>query len=197
VPMAERVLLGRVARLQVQRERLKGGGRYDPGPLLEVGRAVIGPAGLLGWHDGGWLVDVHGSTHPASRGGGRRAVSVGFEGHYRIMAEHFGAVAPGIAGENVILDTGRRVLPAEVAGGVVVESTDGDLHLDGVRVAAPCREFTSFLLGLPEAVAREQIAAEMAALDGGIRGYVASVDHLATWFTVVPGDRVYTLGDGG
>ena len=194
--MSERTLLGRIERLQIQRRALKASGRYDPAPLLQVERAAVGPHGVLGFHEDGWVADVHGACHPQGRGGGGRAVSVGFTEHYRLMAARFGAVPMGIAGENLIVASDRRVTLDDVAAGLVIEAADGDLVLHRVRVAAPCVEFTSFLLGRGSVVApREEIAAHMAALDGGMRGFVAAVDHLATALTVSKGDRVYSIAD--
>ena len=85
--MGEGRPIGEVVRLQLQREPLKASDRYQPEYLLSVERAIVGPQGMLGYHDGCWVVDAHHAAHPRSRGGGKRALSVGFTGHYAAMGE--------------------------------------------------------------------------------------------------------------
>jgi len=184
-------VLGEVAHLQVQRSPVRHRGvGFDPTPLLAVDELAVGPPGLLGRHDGGWVVDVHGSVHPQVRGGGRRALSMGFTAHYRSMAARFGDLPLGTAGENVIVDTGRRVTLQDLEDGVAVETAEGILHLGDARVAAPCPEFTSYLLGLPHVAERDEIDADLVFLGGGMRGFLFAVDHLSGWTLVRPGDRV-------
>ena len=64
-------LLGTVARLQVQRSRLKPGPRglrtYDPSPLLPVDELEVGPRGAVGHTADGPVLDVHHADHPDSR----------------------------------------------------------------------------------------------------------------------------------
>jgi hypothetical protein len=72
-------LLGPIVRLQVQRDPLKVKGvAYDPAGILAVDEAAIGPQGIVGRHDGTWVLDTHHAAHPRSQAGGRRALSIGF-----------------------------------------------------------------------------------------------------------------------
>ncbi len=183
--------IGEITLVQVQRASLKTKGvGYDPAPLLRAEAAAVGPDGVLGLSDGGWVVDVHGAGHPASRGGGRRALSIGFTSHYRAMAGRYGVVPLGIAGENLVVDTDEVVTLDDLLPTVVIETAEGRIDLPGARVAAPCREFTSFLLGRPDVAPRDEIGADLAFLEDGMRGFVFSTGHLGGWTIVRPGDTV-------
>lgn len=172
--MAER--LGTIVRLQVQAEPLKWTGIYDPGPLKLVDRATISTDGMLGWVESGWIVDAHHAAHPASRAGGRRALSVGLTGHYEAMSERFDGVVPGIGGENIIVEGPPLRLP-EIAGGFTIKRPDGsEIELTEPRVAAPCLEFTSYLLRSDEVLPREQVIEPLAFLDDGTRGHIVALD---------------------
>jgi hypothetical protein len=185
------VSLGRVARLQVQRNPLKARGEgYDPTPILSVDEAAIGPLGMVGRHDGAWVVDAHHAAHPRSRAGGRRPLSMGFTSHYAAMAAHFGSAPLGCAGENVIVDTEQRVALEDLDGEIVVTTADSEVVLTGARVATPCLEFTSYLLGLPEVARREDIAHDVSFLDDGTRGYILAVAHLERSVVIRVGDVV-------
>ena len=187
--------IGEIVHLQVQRSALKTKGvGYDPSPLLAVSEIAVGPDGVLGRHDGGWVVDVHSAIHPQSRGGGRRALSIGFTSHYREIGRRYGEQPVGIAGENLIVAADHRIEPADLAGGVVIDTAEGPIALSGARVAAPCREFTSWLLGRIDVAPREEIAADLAFLEDGMRGFILAVDHLEGWTVVRPGDRVSATG---
>jgi hypothetical protein len=172
--MAER--LGTIVRLQVQAEPLKWTGIYDPGPLMLVERATISSDGMLGWVEPGWVVDAHHVAHPASRGGGRRALSIGLTGHYEAMSERFDGVVLGIGGENIIVEGPPLRLP-EIANGFAIRRPDGsEILLGDPRVAAPCLEFTSYLLGSDEVLPRERVSEDLAFLDAGTRGHIVEPD---------------------
>ncbi len=120
--MSER-RLGPIVLLQVQRTPLKvPGGPYDPRPLLPVSEAAVGPEGMAGFHDGAWVLDAHHAAHPARRGGAGRALSIGFTGHYRLMAERFGSVPVGIGGENLIVEAPGRLYVKDLLGTVLVRT---------------------------------------------------------------------------
>lgn len=189
--MVER--LGRIVRLQVQAEPLKWTGVYDPVPLMAVDRATIATEGMLGWVAPGWIVDAHHASHPASRAGGRRALSIGLTGHYESMNQRFGGVAFGIGGENIIVEGPPLRLP-EIAGGFTIRRPDGsEIELTEPRVAAPCREFTSYLLRSDEVLPREQLSDELAFLEDGTRGHIVALDSEPVLIEV--GDEVW-LGSG-
>src|SRR5437899_9130772 len=170
--------LGRVVRLQVQRSSLKTGEkpnrRYDPAPLLPVDRLLIGPDGALGeGPDGSWLVDVHHRAHPRTKNeDGAHGVSLGFTSHYGLMRDRFGdRITLGCAGENIIVDTDRRVAFEDLERGVVLLAADGRelARLDVLQVAQPCRPFSGWALGgtVESAVLKETLQF----LEGGTRGY--------------------------
>lgn len=184
--------LGPIVRLQVHAESLKRDGAYDPAPLVVVERAVVDASGMLGWDGTGWVVDTHHAAHPRVRGGGHRALSIGFTGHYERMAERFGDVPIGIAGESIIVD-GPAVTAREVAMGLVVRTQDGAvLELRSPVPAVACTGFTSYLLRSSVVFPRDEIAEHLAFLSTGTRGFILSVDHVDRGVEISIGDEVVT-----
>lgn len=183
--------IGEIVRLQVQRVpiKVKGAG-YLPEEILPVERAAVDAWGMLGWHEGAWIVDAHNKAHPSRRGGGRRPLSIGFTGHYAAMAERFGEAPVGIAGENIIVD-GPALWLSDLGEGLFVETSDGHLLLERPRVAAPCAEFTSYLLGLEEVAPMAEIKDALADLHDGRRGFIVAADHAAQSIEVRIGDKVF------
>lgn len=183
--------VGEIVRLQVQRVPIKvktiG---YLPEEILAVSRASVDAWGMLGWHEGAWVVDAHNRAHPSRRGGGRRPLSIGFTGHYAAMAERFGDAPIGMAGENMIVD-GPPLWLSDLRKGLVVELADGELLLERPRVAAPCAEFTSFMLGLEEVLPVSQIEDALADLRDGRRGFIVAADHASVPVELTLGSRVY------
>lgn len=183
--------IGQIVRLQVQAEPLKATGVYLPQYLTNVDRAMISSDGMLGWDGEAWLVDAHHTAHPRSRGGGRRAMSIGLTGHYSAMAERYPQVTVGIGGENIIVEGPALRLP-EIADGFVIRRPDGTgIEMLTPTVAAPCAEFTSYLLGEDERLPREEILEDLAFLDEGTRGHIVDVDHLTDQVLVEVGDEVF------
>lgn len=185
-------LIGPIVRLQIQTVPIKQKGiGYTPEKILPVESAAVDAWGMIGLHADLWVVDAHHKSHPASRAGGRRPLSVGFTGHYRLMEERFGNAPVGIAGENIIVD-GPPLSLADLGEGLLVETAGGDLlSLDRPRVAAPCVEFTSFMLGLDEVAPLADIAGPLAELHDGRRGFIVAADHAPTAVEVSVGDKVY------
>ncbi|MEZ5176289.1 MAG: hypothetical protein R2823_08810 [Acidimicrobiia bacterium] len=188
-------LIGPIVRLQVQKYPIKAKGTgYMPEGILAVDRASVDASGMLGHHDDTWVVDAHHRTHPMSRGGGRRPLSVGFTGHYRLMADRFGSAPYGIAGENILID-GPPLALEDLVEGLVVETTHGTLiALEGARVAAPCLEFTSFMLGLDHVGTLEELEGPLADLHDGRRGFIVAANGAESAVEVAVGDRVRFAG---
>jgi hypothetical protein len=184
--------IGEVVRLQIHRIpiKLKGVG-YVPAGIAEVARASVDAWGMVGWYEGVWAIDAHHKAHPGSRAGGRRPLSIGFTGHYALMAERFESAPLGIAGENIIIDGPALSLDDLGAGLVVVNSDGTELLLERPRVAAPCLEFTSFMLGLDRVASLEEVEGPLADLHDGRRGFIVSADHAAKPVEIVVGDSVY------
>jgi hypothetical protein len=185
-------LIGPIVRLQVQLIPIKVRGEgYLPDQILSVDRAVVDAWGMIGFDDGKWVIDAHHKSHPSRRGGGRRPLSIGFTGHYALMEERFGAAPLGVAGENIVIDGGALAL-TDLGEGVVVETADGTLvPLERPRVAAPCVEFTSFMLGLDEVAPLAEIEAPLADLHEGRRGFIVAADHNPSPVEISVGDTVY------
>lgn len=175
--------LGPVIRLQVQRSSLKTGEKplrtYDPAPLQAVDRLALSSDGALGAAtDGSWIVDVHHRSHPATKNDdGLHGVSVGFTAHYGAMRRHFGErLTLGCAGENIIAETGSRLMLEDVARGLAILAPDGSerVRLRVLEVAHPCRPFTGWALGGPveAAVLKEHLQF----LDDGMRGFYCTAE---------------------
>lgn len=170
--------VGRIVRLQIQRSSLKTGEKpnrvYDLTPLLAVDRLALGPDGALGaGSDGSWLVDVHHRAHPRTKNeDGAHGVSVGFTSHYAWMRERFGdRITLGCAGENIIVETERRIALEDLQRGLVLLARDGQelTRLEVLQVAEPCRPFSGWALG---GVVESRVLKEtLQFLEGGTRGY--------------------------
>ncbi len=184
--------VGAIVRIQVHRIPIKTKGvGFDPAGIEPVDRAAVDAWGMAGWRDDAWILDAHHKAHPASRAGGRRPLSVGFTGHYAAMAERFGSAPLGIAGENLIVD-GPPLTLDDLGDGLVVVTADGtELLLERPRVAAPCLEFTSFMLGLDHVAPLDEIEDPLNDLHDGRRGFIVAADHASTPVEVTVGDEVY------
>lgn len=189
-------LLGTISLLQIQRRSLTigtGPTRYfDPAGLLAVEELFLTAGGAFASApDGSCLVDVHNATHPFTRSRGENTLSVGFSRHYDAMRAHFGDPFPfGCAAENIIVDgPDARVTPADVAGGIVIETADGSAPLAQVIVAPPCMPFAKYALRDREAPP-PAVKAAIQFIDQGIRGYYCAYAGPKT-ATLRRGDKVY------
>ena len=184
-------LLGRIIRLQIQAEPLKATGRYEPDHLMTADAAMIGESGMLIRDGSSWIVDAHHLSHPRARGGGNRILSIGFVGHYEAMAQRFDSVPVGIAGENIVVD-GPAVRMADIGDGLFIRRPDGlEIDIDQPRPAAPCRPFTSFLLGSDDVLQRDTIQSELAFLSDGTRGFLVSFGSSYRYVEIEIGDEVF------
>ncbi|HEY3063931.1 MAG TPA: hypothetical protein VGL99_33590 [Chloroflexota bacterium] len=164
---------------------------FDPVALCEVPAILLTPSGVVGMADE-QLVDVHHKDHPATRNAQVNGVSVGFTAHYAAMRERFGAhLRDGIAGENVIVGTERKVDLTTIAGGLVIRTAGGELvPLEQVQVAEPCVEFTRFALCLGHAdPSTGDVTEGLRFLREGIRGFYAS--YAGSGVVVRAGDMVF------
>ena len=184
--------IGEILRLQVQKVPIKLKGKaYLPHEILPVEVATVDAWGMLGFHEGTWVIDAHHRSHPSGRGGGRRPLSIGFTGHYDMMQARFGSAPLGVAGENIIVD-GPALSLADLGEGLVIRTSSGDeVPLDRPRVAAPCLEFTSFMLGLDHVSSLDEIAGPLSDLHDGRRGFIVAADHTPKPVTVSVGDTVW------
>ena len=189
--------IGTVVRVQIQRSSLKTGEKpkvYHPAPLLAVDRLVITAQGCVGWPaDGSALLDVHHLAHPAAKSpDGAHGVSIGFTSHYLRMRGRFGErVWDGVAGENILVQTDGTWTLEDLAPGVgITSAVSGEtLWLTGLAVAHPCKSYSRYCLGLPEA-SPEELKAALQFLDGGTRGFYASLAAPDGRAVVEVGDRV-------
>lgn len=189
--MSDWVRLGEVVKTQVHAAKVVFDGRYHADLICGTEALSLSPAGVVGVTGAAAVLDYHHRDHPdLGRFLPGRQLSVGFTGHYQAMQERFGAAPVGIAAENIVVDHPGRVLPADVADGLLIDSADGSCELAAAAVARPCVPFTKYLLGDPEAddVA---VAENRAFLDEGMRGYVMALVGLEGRFRVAPGDTVY------
>ncbi len=175
-------VVGTVVRLQVQRSRLKPGPAatrvYDPGPLLEVEALEVAPRGVVGQMADGPVLDVHHADHPDTRN--RRLVnglSLLPRAHYSALRSRYGThLVDGVAGESLLLDTDVPWAEADLAGTLLLETSDGDLlELHGAIAAPPCVEFSRFCLRLSLGPVGPDVSQALVDLDGGARGFYARV----------------------
>ena len=190
--------IGTIKLLQVQIASLKVGEerrrRYDPAPLRRVPAIEIDPNGAVGLAaDGERWLDVHNRRHPASKQRqGINGLSIGFTSHYDRMRDRFGEVASdGIAGENILIVSDRHWSEDDLAPGLVVETASGQrLHLVRVVVAAPCVEFTRWIMRFPDDARPDLTVTEsLRFLDHGLRGYYTAYDGPPA--VIAEGDRVF------
>jgi hypothetical protein len=176
-------ILGPIVRLQVQRGPLKlgekGAKRYVTDAITALGRLRVTRDGVVGLDGDEEILDVHHRTHQLRKNeDGAHGVSVGFTSHYRAMQQRFGEhLRVGCAGENIIVETSRRVDPAEVdAGFMVLDSAGGAKgRLVNLAVAHPCKPFTGFA-HRGAAVPPEVFKQSLQFLDGGTRGFYCTWD---------------------
>jgi len=182
--------LPRIARLQVQRKRLKADGVYDPARLLSSERALLVREGVLVAADDGWVIDAHHASHPQRpRWSAKATVSVGFTSHYEKMWSRFMRRPLGVAGENIIIETDRIWTLDDLAEGLVIVTAAGEVRLNGFEIAEPCVPFTRFLSGRPDAGAVD-LQDDLAFLQHGIRGFVTAMDDLESPVEIRVGDEV-------
>lgn len=174
-------VVGSVARLQVQRSRLKPGARgakaYDPAPLLEVAELEVGPRGAVGLVGGERVVDVHHADHPDSRWRGSNGLSLLPRAHADALRQRYGDhLAAGSAGESLLLDTAGPLREADLAGDLLLETVDGPpLRLTGAQAAPPCVEFSRWVLSREPGAVDDEVLATLEALRGGARGFYVDV----------------------
>src|SRR5439155_4628855 len=123
--------------------------------------------------DGSWLVAVHPRGHPRTKNAdGAHGVSLGFTSHYALMRDRFGErITLGCAGENIIVETERRIGFEDLARGVVLLAPAGQerARLEVLQVAQPCRPFSGWALG--DVVEARVLKETLQFLEGGTRGY--------------------------
>ena len=106
------------------------------------------------------------------------------------MRRHFGTVPDFIGGENVIVGTDAMISIDDIAGGLVIRTSEGDIDFTEAVVLAPCREFTSQLLGLAAPAEQDDILADIEFLAEGMRGFGVGVEGGP--YLVAPGDEVWS-----
>jgi hypothetical protein len=173
-------LIGTVARLQVQRARLKPGPAttrvYDPSPLLEVAALDVGPRGVVGVTPEGPVLDVHHADHPDTRNVRLvNGLSLLPRAHYDAMRARYGEhVVDGAAGESLLIDTAGPWQADDLPSALLLELVDGDLlPLQDLQVASPCVEFSRWCLRQPPGPVGDDVRAALVDLDGGSRGFYA------------------------
>ncbi len=167
--------VGEISLLQIQSGEMTGAGAYKTDLLFEVDRMRLTPDGVYGLLDGAWIVGRHHRHHPAARHWHPgNALSFGFTSHYDNMWDLFSQTPLGIAGENVIVGADDLLTLADIAGGLRIETDQGQIQFDGPQIAEPCVEFTRFISGRPNATARE-IKPDRELLRQGVRGFVIGI----------------------
>ena len=192
--------IGYIKLLQVQQSALKvkhhAFGYYDPTPLLAVESLLLSPDGVIGiTSDGRRVIDVHHVDHPASRNHkGVNGVSVGFTSHYEAMRSKFGDhLVDGCAGENILVEADDIITLADLGKRLAIQTqkTGELIHLTRLKVAAPCVEFSQFAASSGMAMPAHQLKETLQFLDGGKRGFYATVARQSDEMLVQAGDKVF------
>jgi hypothetical protein len=165
--------VGKISLLQIQSREMTGAGAYKTDLLFEVDRMRLTPDGVYGHWRAGY------------------ALSFGFTSHYHHMWDLFNQTPLGIAGENVIVGADDMLTLADIAGGLRIETDQGQIQFDGPQIAEPCVEFTRFISGRPNATARE-IKPDRELLRQGVRGFVIGIPAVEP-FDIAAGDRLAVL----
>jgi len=182
------VTLGEVALLQVHGDQVKRLDRYDPGPLIQVEEASIARAGMLGWTGAAWVVDKHHEVWPEP--GPQRPLSVGFTSHYAKMRDRYWDISLGAAGENIVVNTDRVMTLEDLGERMIVRGEGREAVLLPVKVAKPCLQFSSYMRRLPEVGSHADLAADMAFLGQGTRGFIVTMDENGDPVRIRVGDEV-------
>ena len=196
--------IGQITLLQIQRSSLKielsTTSYYDPSPLVVVEHLLLSPQGVIGVTASGIeIMDIHHEQHPDSRNHkGINGLSLGFTSHYQAMRSKLGShVVNGIAGENIVVESSTSHSLADLGERLAIQTqhTAQFIYLSGLKVAAPCVEFSLFAAnhGLPLPAA--QLKETLQFLDNGTRGFYARLVDLQDTVTLRVGDKVF-VDDG-
>ncbi len=138
-------------------------------------------------------MDVHNAAHPSSRNADINGVSLGFTSHYRAMREKFGPrIIDGCAGENILVEAEEEFALEALGERVAIQSRENGAlaYLDFLEVAAPCVEFSHFVLNEPMPVPAATLRATLIFLDHGRRGFYATFTSKEP-FALRAGDKVF------
>jgi len=140
-------------------------------------------------------MDIHHEHHPNSHNHkGINGLSLGFTSHYQAMRSKLGNhVVNGIAGENIVVESNTSHSLAELGERLAIQTqhTAQFIYLSGLKVAAPCVEFSLFAAnhGLPLPAA--QLKETLQFLNNGTRGFYARLVDLQDTVTLRVGDKVF------
>lgn len=176
-------IIGPIVRLQVQRGALKlgekGAKRYFTEPITPLERIRVSRDGVVGLNGNDEILDAHHRSHLLRKNeDGVHGVSVGFTSHYHAMQQRFGGhMLVGCAGENIIVETTRRMAHAQIEAGLMILDAAGHEkgRLVDIAVAHPCKPFTGFA-HRGEAVPPDAFKQSLQFLDGGTRGFYCTWD---------------------
>jgi len=192
-------LLGTIALTQIHRDRMVNSGRYHDDLLTPVEELWLGEDGVVGVSGDNVYLHGHHRLHPNKRRAENakdfrpnRLLSIGFTGHYALVADRFGEVPLGIAAEDVIVEHDGRVELDQLTGGVEIRTADGVIELADAAVAKPCVPYTKFLLGDQDA-ADEVVAPNRAFLEEGMRGFVFGLEGKTEPVRIAVGDEVWAV----
>jgi len=194
--------IGRITLLQIQRSSLTVGKRletyYDPTPLLTVKSLRLTPQGVFGRNeDGTEVIDLHHMAHPATHNvRGVNGISFGFTSHYQSMRDAYGKhLVNGSAGENMLIEA-DSVLKLQDLGSclaIQLQQTGQFVYLTALKVATPCIEFSQYAANHGMPLPADQLKAALQFLDGGRRGFYATVEDASEEMVVQVGDRVFVV----
>ncbi len=193
--------LGRIVRLQVQRDSIKTGTRplqtYTPSPNLTPVQALrLDADGVAGVDEGGNVVpDVHNARHPQSKFSGDNGISIGFTSHYEAMRNRFGDhLSDGIAGDNILVVNDELVPLDMIANGIVIVGEDREVRIGPWDLLHPCAPFSKYCLQIPgDTKPDRRVTETLQFLEHGMRGFKAIYASGLPVAEIRLGDVVYAL----
>ena len=196
-----RIPLGRIVHLQVQREKIKTGEgineRYTPDPhLTRVDALHIDPGGVTGLSGAGEAIaDVHHREHPRSRFRGANGISFLTTGHYAKMRDRFGPhLVDGIAGESMLVESDTVLELEDLAHGIVIGDSDEPISIPQWSVAHPCAPFSRFVTQFPDDARPDRRLTEaLRFLDDGTRGFYGVIPDDHAGAAIHTGAMVYLV----
>ncbi|CAN5790559.1 hypothetical protein BH23CHL2_BH23CHL2_25940 [soil metagenome] len=135
--------IGRIVRLQIQRQSLKHlleprpedhrspERYYDPQHILAADELWVADSMAIAARGDDYVLDVHAAAHPHSRNRGNgNMLSIGFTSHYDKMRERFGdRMINGIAGENILVEASGIFDVEDFQQGLAIQTSPGNCWL--------------------------------------------------------------------
>ena len=115
------------------------------------------------------------------------------------MRTRFGQhMIDGCAGENILVEVDREIKLDDLRKGMTIQTQDTGVivHLRGLRVAAPCMEFSQFAANQGMPLAEEDLKRALQFLHNGRRGFYATAVSSQEAVALRAEDKVFVVDEG-